>query len=410
MSADTGEPETPVEPPPPPLTLRDGLPEVVVDEATLGEVCSAVAAGSGPVALDAERAAGYRYSQRAYLVQLRRAGAGTHLIDPVDLDGLETLDDAIGDSEWILHAATQDLPCLRELGLRPRALFDTELAGRLLDLPRVGLATLVEHFLDHSLAKEHSAVDWSTRPLPEPWLLYAALDVEVLIELRDRLDAELMQAGKREWAAQEFDWLLGFTGPERRPDRWRRTSGIHKARGRRALGLVRELWQTRDAIAEAADLSPSKLLSDAAIVEIATTRPATRGELRSLPTLRRRGARRHLDDWFAALERGLSLPEEDLPVHAPPGDGPPPPRSWPDKRPEAAARLSAARAAITELSEHHRVPSENLVTPDTVRRLAWSPPADLTEESLRTALAEYDARPWQIDVVIEPLTAALRAD
>ena len=86
----------------------------------------------------------------------------------------------------------------------PRQLFDTELAGRILGLPRVGLAAVVEHYLGLSLAKEHSAVDWSTRPLPEPWLRYAALDVEVLDELRNLMGVDLAAQGKSEWARQEF--------------------------------------------------------------------------------------------------------------------------------------------------------------------------------------------------------------
>lgn len=391
----------------PPLRLRDGLPGLVDDAGYLDEVVTAIADGSGPVALDAERASGYRYSQRAYLVQVRREDAGTSLIDPVAFDDLTPLNEAIGDTEWILHAATQDLPCLRQVGLRPAALFDTELGGRLLNLPRVGLATLVEHYLGRSLAKEHSAVDWSTRPLPEPWLLYAALDVEVLVELRDRIDADLHAAGKREWAAQEFTWLLGFTGPGPRTDPWRRTSGIHKARGRRALGIVRELWNTRDALAETADVSPSKLLRDAAIIEIATKRPDSRAALRHLPSLRHRAARRHLDAWFAALEAALTMPEDDLPVHAPQGDGPPPPRTWADKRPEAATRLSAARTAVGELCDRHELPAENLLMPDTLRRITWTPPDDLSVAGVRARLAELDARPWQIELVADDLTAAL---
>ena len=187
-----------VAPPLPRLSLRDPLPPVIEDATALRDYCDAVAAGSGPVALDAERASGYRYSQRAYLVQVRREGAGSALIDPIATGDLTVLDDAIGDIEWILHAATQDLACLAEVGLRPRRLFDTEHAGRLLNLPRVGLASLVEHYLDHSLAKEHSAADWSTRPLPEPWLVYAALDVEVLIEIRDLIEADLEKADKTE--------------------------------------------------------------------------------------------------------------------------------------------------------------------------------------------------------------------
>ena len=143
------------------LTLRDGLPPVIETEAGLTAAGTAIAGGTGPVAIDAERASGYRYSNRAYLIQLRREGSGTWLVDPIAFDSLTPLAVALEGTEWILHAATQDLPCLTDLDLRPSSLFDTELAGRLLGYPRVGLATLVETVLGQRMKKEHSAVDWS---------------------------------------------------------------------------------------------------------------------------------------------------------------------------------------------------------------------------------------------------------
>ncbi|MFT4298622.1 MAG: ribonuclease D [Aeromicrobium sp.] len=391
----------------PPLTLREDLPSVVDTPEQLTRTCSAVAAGSGPVALDAERASGYRYSQRAYLVQVRREGAGTHLVDPIAFDDLTGLDAAIGDAEWILHAATQDLPCLTEIGMHPSALFDTELAGRLLNLPRVGLATLVEHFLGRSLAKEHSAADWSTRPLPEPWLLYAALDVEVLVELRDLLEAELEKAGKLAWAHEEFEALLTFTGPPAKTDRWRRTSGMHKVRGRRNLALVRELWEAREAIAEQRDTTPGRVLPDAAIVELSIAAPTTLDALKALKTMRNRGAKRYLDQWQQAIETALSLPEDDLPTTGVRNDGPPPPRAWTEKHPEAAERLGRCREAVTSLAQTHDLPPENLVSPGIVREVAWQPPEQISTETVTQALAAVGARPWQIALLAEPLSAAL---
>jgi ribonuclease D len=215
-----------------PAVSADGVPEVVIDERQLMAAAAAIARGTGPVALDAERASGHRYGQRAYLVQLRRAGSGTWLFDPAACPDLSPVAEAIGDAEWVLHAATQDLACLAEVGLRPQRLFDTELGGRLAGLPRVGLGAAVEHYLGLSLAKEHSAVDWSRRPLPEPWLRYAALDVEVLVDLRDAIADDLTEQGMGEWAAQEFDSLLSFTVSGRGSTRGR-TSGMHKIRRRR---------------------------------------------------------------------------------------------------------------------------------------------------------------------------------
>jgi ribonuclease D len=181
---------------------RDGIPDPVADEDALAAVVEAFAAGRGPVAVDAERASGYRYTQRAYLVQLRRDGAGTVRVDPVPLPDLAGLNAVISDTEWVLHAASQDLPCLAELGLRPTKLFDTELASRLAGFERVGLAAITERLLGYTLEKHHSAADWSTRPLPRSWLSYAALDVELLIDLRDHLAEELTRQGKLAWSSR----------------------------------------------------------------------------------------------------------------------------------------------------------------------------------------------------------------
>ncbi|MDN5853265.1 MAG: HRDC domain-containing protein, partial [Actinomycetia bacterium] len=354
---DVGSPEQDL----PALVLREALPLVVETTDSLSQSLAHIADGDGPVAFDAERASGYRYSARAYLVQLRRHGSGTHLIDPIAFDDLTSLDDVVGDTEWILHAATQDLPCLRDIGLVPRRLFDTELAGRLLNLPRVGLASLVENLMGHTLAKEHSAVDWSSRPLPEPWLEYAALDVEVLPELRDVIAERLDESGKREWAEQEFEALLDFTGPAPRHEPWRRTSGIHRARGRRQLGIVRALWNARDQVAASRDVAPGRVLADSSIVAIATNQPGDRSALRALPVMRNRNARRHLDEWTDAVGTALNLSESDLPTAAPRYDGPPPARAWSERFPDAAARLGACREVVSETAGTHDVPAENLL-------------------------------------------------
>ncbi|MEJ7634337.1 HRDC domain-containing protein [Aeromicrobium sp.] len=406
---ETQTPE-PVVPQAPRLELRDPLPPVVDTPELLRDTCERIAAGTGPIALDAERASGYRYSQRAYLVQVRREGSGTHLIDPIAFDSLVPLDTAFDGNEWILHAANQDLMCLAEVGLYPESLFDTELAGRLLNLPRVGLAALVEHYLGLSLAKEFSAADWSTRPLPEPWLVYAALDVEVLVELRDLIDADLQKAGKREWAAEEFEALLSFQGPPERKEPWRRTSGIHKARGRRALGLVREIWEARDTIAEARDTTSGRILPDASILEIAVNPPQDINALKSMRIMRNRGPRRFVSEWFDAVERGLALDETALPTTNQRTDGPPPPRAWADKFPEAADRLARSREVVVALAEQHDLPTENLISPQLVRNLAWEPPAEISVESVSEALAAQGARAWQVGLIAPPLTSALRSE
>jgi ribonuclease D len=392
------------------LEPRDGLPSVVETGAALADVTDRLAHGHGPVAVDAERASGYRYGQRAYLVQLRRAGAGTVLIDPIACPELAGVDAALQDAEAILHAASQDLPCLAEVGFRPRQLFDTELAGRLLGYPRVALGILVEEVLGFHLEKGHSAADWSARPLREELLRYAALDVEVLIELRDALAAELAEQGKTEWARQEFAAVLAAKPAAPRSDPWRRTSGIHRVPSRRGLAVVRELWTARDRIAQAADLSPRRVLPDAAVIEAARTFPANAAQLSRISGFTGRQARRHEKEWLAAIGRARAGADTELPdaTGGQVPNGPPPAHRWAERDPAAAARLAAARAAVAAIAEASRLPVENLLAPDALRRLSWDPPQPSDAATVTLALAGYGARPWQIELAAGPIASAWR--
>lgn len=388
------------------LEPADGIPPVLTSLEQVADAARRLAAGTGAIAVDAERASGYRYGQRAYLVQLRRRGAGTVLIDPVPLGDLRALRDPLDHVEWVLHAASQDLPCLAELGLRPATLFDTELAGRLLGYPRVGLAAMTEDVLARSLEKGHSAADWSTRPLPESWLRYAALDVELLGELRDALHDELEREGKGEWARQEFAALADAGPPAPRAEPWRRTSGLHRVRGTRQLAVVRELWLARDAVARRRDLSPGRVLPDAAVIDAALAMPDSAQALRARPAFSGRGARRYVRTWWAAVHRAQQLAEQELPGSQPVADGPPPARSWGERNPPAAARLATLRAAVAALADEHHLPTENLLAPDTVRRLAWDPP-DADVDAVGSSLARSGARPWQIELTARPVAKAL---
>lgn len=372
------------------------MPEYIVieDDAALRDAVDLIGAAEGPVAVDVERASGYRYSQRAYLIQVFRREVGAFLFDPSTIDDFAPLQEAIGGAEWIFHAASQDLPSLRERSLEPARIFDTELAARLLGHERVGLGAVVESTLGITLAKAHSAADWSTRPLPASWIEYAALDVEHLIDVRDALAQQLEDQGKTEIAAQEFAAVLERLPKPPRGEPWRRLSGLHTVRGRRSLAVARELWEAREEYARQQDISPGRLVPDRSLVAAVIADPQTKQDLAALKEFNGRASRSQLDRWWNAIQKGRT--SEELPNDRVPSDALPPPRAWADRNPAADARLRAARPVVEELAEQLAMPTENLLTPETLRRVAWAPPESLDPESVGAMLREHGARPWQI--------------
>ena len=394
-----------------------GTPQVIDTEAAFKEALADLSQGSGPFAVDAERASGFRYSARAYLIQIKRKDGGLHLIDPIPFGPghqlFADLNTLLNTDEVILHASTQDLPCLRELGINPIKLFDTELAGRIAGLPRVGLGPLLESLMGVLLAKEHSAADWSARPLPQEWLTYAALDVELLVELRDRMYSILEESKKLPWALEEFASILKAPPAPPRVDPWRRTSGMHKIKRRDQLAVIKTLWMARDEIAARQDIAPGKLLNDSAIVELAIAVPTNKKEFEK--TLRPLGLRarwmENLQLWLDSIATAVSMPEEQWPAMRTNADTLPPIKLWRDKFPEKFAPLSHARAAIELIAQENQIPVENLITPEHVRRICWKPPVGATTtlsiSEVEKGLAELGARQWQIDLVAPALAAAL---
>ena len=399
------------------LTPSDGVPDVVDTEEKFISALKSLESGTGPFAVDAERASGYKYSARAYLIQIKRTSGGLHLIDPIPFGPVHALfsqlNDLLNTDEVILHASTQDLPCLREIGINPKKLFDTELGGRIAGLPRVGLGPLLESLMGVSLAKEHSAVDWSTRPLPNEWLNYAALDVELLVELREKIYELLSGANKWQWAEQEFAAILLTPPAPPRIDPWRRTSGMHKIKKRDQLAIIKNLWTARNEIARSNDVASGKLLNDSAIIEFAIHKPLTKKDAEK--ALRPIGMRarwlENMPTWISAIESALNTPEDQWPPMKSGADTLPPIKLWRERFPEKYAPLTHARFAVETMAHELSIPAENLISPEIIRRICWAPPtprattADV--KAVSEAMAALGARPWQIEIVAPSLAAAL---
>lgn len=387
-----------------------GTPDVAYTQQDIDAAIAMLEAGTGPIAVDAERASGFRYSQRAYLLQFSRRKSGIVLLDPTTDASLSGVTYLVNSLPWILHAATQDLPCLRERGFIPSSVFDTELAAKLLGRERVGLGSLLEHELGVVIAKEHSAVDWSTRPIPDEWRAYAALDVEFLPELHDRLLEELTVRDRAPWYEEERALLLSFTGPEPRAEPWRRTSGIHAIRDPRKQAIVRSLWEARDERARELDISAGRILHDSVIVDIATHVPKSQAQLEAMRPVHNRNARKDPTYWWSAIEQALVLPDDALPRRQTSEGSIPPPKAWPQRNPDAAVRWERVRPATVTVAETLEIQPEVLITPDVIRRLCWEGfTLGMQRDDIAQLLVQQGARQWQIAQLADAISAALAA-
>jgi ribonuclease D len=283
------------------------------------------------------------------------------------------------------------------------------------------LGPLCESLLEISLAKEHSAVDWSIRPLRSEWLDYAALDVALLVDLRDAVAANLEAQGKGDWARAEFAAALAAPKPAPRVDPWRRTSGMHQIKSRYELALIRELWLARDRRAQEIDLAPGRLLSDAVIVELAIKKPIDESSFRTLPIMKERirnqVQREHLPMWWQVLSQAYAISEAEWPQMRAKGEALPPARIWRNKFPLAAIHLAHVRAGLAEVSTAKNIPVENIISPELVRRVVFDEGRERSfanqpslEEEIRNRLKEFGARDWQIELAAPALASGLAND
>ena len=256
--------------------------------------------------------------------------------------------EALDGTEWILHAATQDLPCLAEIGLRPTTAVRHRARRPPARLPpgRPGDA-------GRDAARLPDAQGALRRRLVDPAAARAVAGVRRPRRRGAGRAARRARGGARGRRARpsgrgrSSTHLPQLRAAPERVEAWRRTSGLHRVRGRRALGAVRALWETRDEIARAARRH--------ARPDPAGLRDRRGGAGACPPTGRRcsrtkgfhgRGAERYATRWVAALRAARDLPEDELPTRAPRGDGPPraarlgregpgrrpPPRCWPARR------------------------------------------------------------------------------
>jgi ribonuclease D len=298
------------------------------------------------VAVDTEAASFHRFVDRIYLIQLS-SRRETAIIDPLTVTDVSTLGALLADPkvEVVFHDADYDLRILdRDYGVRARCLFDTRIASQLLGEPAIGLAALLEKHVGVTLDKKYQRADWSRRPLPPEMLDYAATDTRYLPALRDTLRAALKANGRLAWAEEEFVRLekLRWSPPQTNGDSYLRVKGA-RLLSRRGLALLRELVHWRDEVAAELDRASFRVVSNEALLDLAGAGPRTPEALKDWKGISPRIVEQRGDALLGAIERGLAMPEKELP-RFPRGE----PRASDPKFEGRVERLKTVRSAAAE--------------------------------------------------------------
>ena len=263
------------------------------------------------LALDTEADSLHAYPEKICLIQISTA-AGDRLIDPLAGINLDPLLDALDAHELIMHGADYDLRLLRKHHeFVPSAIFDTMLAARLSGERQFGLSSLAENFLGVKLDKGSQKADWARRPLTERMEKYARDDTHYLKPLADKLKLELQRKGRLAWHQESCARLIAESSKPSvaNPDLVWRIKGSH-ALNRRALAVLRGLWQWRENEAIAANRPPFFVLNHEKLINIAAPAAAHKPVDHLLPP---RMSPRRRAGVSQAIKTALALPADRHP-------------------------------------------------------------------------------------------------
>jgi ribonuclease D len=352
------------------------------------------------LAVDTEAASFHRYHDRVYLIQLSSRDR-TIIVDPLAAGDLTHFGRMLADpaTEIVFHDADYDLRLLdQQYGFRAAHVFDTRVAAQLLNEPGIGLAALLEKYVGVSLDKRFQRADWSTRPLSQDMLRYAAADTRHLPVLRDILRERLVERGRLSWAEEEFallEQVRWATGDGGEPG-FLRVKGAKALRGR-PLAALRELYQWRDETAARSDRAAFRIINTDPLLEIAKTLPTDVAGLRAIRGVGTELVERRGGEMLAAVRRALDLPEHELPRIE---RGP---RRAPD--PALDARVDQLKAKRNELAIRFDLAPGVLCPNGTLEAIARAVPRTADELWMIPGV-----RRWQAAEFGEELLLAVRGD
>ncbi|MEO8702129.1 MAG: HRDC domain-containing protein [Kofleriaceae bacterium] len=344
-------------------------------------------AGCNALGIDTEADSLHHYTEKVCLLQLTAFGGASWLVDPLALRDLSPLAPILADASVlkVVHAGDNDVTSMRrDFGFTFRTMFDTAIAARLLGDAEVGLQALVRAELGVELSKGSQRDDWSKRPLTAKQESYAVADVEYLMALAATLTDRLAAAGRTEWAREEFAALASLPPAEKRtgPDEFRRIKGSARL-SRRQQAVLRELYRWREARAAAADRPPFKIVGPEILLALAELDSATIDDVvRVFASYPRQAGQ--IEVVFAAIERGLELPEAELPTREP------------SDRVSLSARrrVEALRAWRTAESARSRLDPSIVMPQRLIDRLALAHPQTLAELAAVEGIRKWRVGEW----------------
>ncbi|HUQ01745.1 MAG TPA: HRDC domain-containing protein [Kofleriaceae bacterium] len=341
---------------------------------------------SRAIGIDTEGDSLHHYTDKVCLIQVSAFGGGAWLVDPLAITDLSPLAPVLTDRSIVkvVHGGENDVTSLRrEFGFAFKTMFDTAIAARLLGDAEVGLQALVRNELGIELDKSSQRDDWSKRPLTERQERYALADVEHLMALATRMTARLAAAGRTEWAREEFEALAELEAAEKRrgPDEFRRIKGS-AALSPRGQAILRELHVWREARAEAADCPPFKVVAPDVLVALAEEMPETVEEVQRMVRRFPRAAG-EAEALLDAIDRGLDLPDEELPARER--------GERPFVSPATKRRLEALRVWRREQAERSKLDPAIVLSEKLAQRVAAAAP-----QTKADLLAVDGLRRWRV--------------
>ena len=268
------------------------------------------------IAVDTEADSLHSYFDKVCLVQISIPGED-FVVDPLAKIDIARFGEILADPNVtkILHGADYDLRILnRDFGFTISNLIDTMVSAQLLGYEAFGLAALLDRHFGMKVDKAHQRADWAMRPLPRDMLDYAATDTRHLIELADKLLAEIDALGRREWVREEMARLeaIRYRENDEETEPFRRLKGLGGV-DRRTLAVIRALYDWRDSLARNADRPPFKIIGNDPIFEIAKAKPKSREELAAMKSVSSYHRGRFGNDILRMVREAMALPEEELP-------------------------------------------------------------------------------------------------